>query len=402
MLTSPGEFGTLAPMNYSRASAVCGLAFSCVLSCSAGFYGDPPDARHPWAIHDMNRPQPKVVVPGTFSTQEQPGKPPADAIVLFDGTDLSHWVSAKEGAPPAKWKVEDGHMEVVPGSGDIQTKDQFADCQLHVEWAAPTEVKGSGQGRGNSGIFLMGICEIQVLDVYDNPTYADGGAGSVYGVNPPMVNAIKPPGQYQVYDIVFRKPVWKDGTMLDPGHVTVFINGILVQEATPLEGPTGHMKRTTHGPFPDKGPIKLQDHGNPMRFRNIWYRPLSPRPIEGGTDGGFLTEEATKAKRQSIAADIRADAAKGDSKDTLRIALRLMESLAYELDPATVKQVEDWAGEYDTALKAMNPDQIKAKKDEIRSIHGAVRYTTQFGLLPASLPLKADLDRIVKEQKWDK
>lgn len=368
---------------------------------AAAFYGDPPDARHPWAVHDMNRPQPKLVTPGTFSTQDQAGKPPSDAIVLFDGKDLSGWASAKDGVAPAKWKVEDGHMEVVPSTGDIQTREQFGDCQLHVEWAAPTEVKGSSQGRGNSGVFLMGICEIQVLDVYDNPTYADGYAASVYGVNPAMVNAIKPPGQYQVYDIVFRRPVWKEGKMLDPGYVTVFVNGVLAQDATPLEGPTGHMKRTIPGPFPEKGPIKLQDHGNPMRFRNIWYRPLPPRPIEGGTDGGFLTEAATTAKRQAIAADIRADAEK-QKGNAVAYMLRLMESLAYEKDSATAKQVEELAATYDAAIKALTPDDVKAKKDEIRWVHGAVGYTVRNGYLPESLPLKADLDRIVKEQKWDK
>jgi hypothetical protein len=388
-------------MKFSAAFPTLGVVLAYTVNCGAAFYGDPPDAHHPWAVHDMNRPQPKVVVPGTFSTPEQPGKPPSDAIVLFDGKDLSGWVSAKDGVAPAKWKVEDGHIEVVPSTGDIQTKEQFGDCQLHVEWAAPAEVKGSSQGRGNGGIFLMGICEVQVLDVYENQTYADGYAASVYGVNPAMVNAIKPPGQYQVYDIVFRRPVWKEGKMLDPGYVTVFVNGVLAQDATPLEGPTGHMQRTTPGPFPEKGPIKLQDHGNQMQFRNIWYRPLPPRPIEGGTDGGFLTEAATTAKRKAIAADIRADAEK-QKDNALPYFLRLMESLAYEKDSATVKQVEDLAAKYDATLKQLTAEQVKAKKDEIRGVHGAVRYTVRFGYLPDNLPLKTDLDRIVKEQKWDK
>ncbi|HWH71884.1 MAG TPA: DUF1080 domain-containing protein, partial [Candidatus Sulfotelmatobacter sp.] len=190
------------------------------------FYGDPPDEHHPWAIHDPNRPQPKAVTPGTFSTAEQPGKPPSDAIVLFDGTDLSKWESGN-GGQPAKWAVKEGCLEVVPSTGEIRTKEEFGDCQLHIEWAEPKDVKGSSQGRGNSGIFLMGLIEIQVLDSYNNITYADGHAGSMYCVNPPMVNAIRPPGEFQVYDIVFRRPVYKDGKAVDPGYVTVFVNGVL-------------------------------------------------------------------------------------------------------------------------------------------------------------------------------
>jgi len=235
------------------------------------FYGDAPDEHHPWAVHDPNRPQPKVVTPGTFSSPEQPGTPPSDAIVLFDGTDLSKWESAKDGSS-AKWLVTNGVMQVAPSTGVIRTKEKFGDCQLHIEWAAPKEVKGDSQGRGNSGVFLMGRVEIQVLDSYNNLTYADGHAASVYSVNPPMANALRPPGEFQVYDIVFRRPIYKDGKPLDPGYVTVFVNGVLAQDNTELEGGTGHMARAKPGPFPDKGPLELQDHGNPMRFRNIWYR----------------------------------------------------------------------------------------------------------------------------------
>src|SRR5436190_18572423 len=164
------------------------LVTSAVRAASPGpaFYGDAPDEHHPWAVHDPNRPQPKVVTPGTFSSQEQPGKPPADAVVLFDGTDLSKWEADSGEGVPTKWIVKNGAMECVPGSGYIRTKEKFGDCQLHVEWAAPTKAEGESQGRGNSGVFLMGLVEIQVLDNYNNPTYADGFAASVYGVNPPF------------------------------------------------------------------------------------------------------------------------------------------------------------------------------------------------------------------------
>ena len=153
------------------------------------FYGDAPDAHHPWAVHDHNRPQPKRAIPGTFGSPEQPGQPPSDAIVLFNGSDLSKWEADQGEGVPTKWVVKDGAMECVPGSGYVRTKEKFGDCQLHLEWAAPTKVSGSGQGRGNSGVFLMGKIEIQVLDNYDNPTYADGFAGSMYGVFPPLANA---------------------------------------------------------------------------------------------------------------------------------------------------------------------------------------------------------------------
>src|SRR6516162_6210535 len=211
------------------------------------FYGDAPDEHHPWAVHDRNRPQPKLVTPGTFSSQEQPGQPPYDAIVLFNGTDLSKWEADQGEGVPTKWVVKNGAMECVPGSGYIRTRAKFGDCQLHVEWAAPTKVQGESQGRGNSGVFLMGQVEIQVLDNYNNPTYADGFAGSVYGVNPPLANALRPPGEFQTYDIVFRRPIYKDGQAIDPGSVTVFCNGVLMQDHTTLEGPTGHMARAKPG-----------------------------------------------------------------------------------------------------------------------------------------------------------
>lgn len=366
------------------------------------FYGDAPDATHPWAVHDQNRPQPKRVEPGTYSTPAQPGQPPSDAIVLFDGTvaSLVNWESdTKPGEPaaPSKWIVSNGAMECVPKSGYIRTKAQFADCQLHVEWAAPENVKGDSQNRGNSGIFLMGLAEVQVLDNYNNPTYADGFAASVYGINPPFANALRPPGEFQVYDIVFRRPVHKDGKLVDPGHLTVFCNGVLMQDATPLEGPGGHLKRSLPVEFPAAGPLKLQDHGNPVRFRNIWYRPLPPRATEGGTDGA-LTPEATTAKRKEIAATVRADAAKLTGTAQL---LRLAESLCYENDPATVAQVETLAASYLAGLKALPGPALDAKKDETKPILRAFGYLAKFNLIPANFGPKVALEQLVKAQGWD-
>jgi hypothetical protein len=230
-----------------------------------------------WHVHDPERPQPPVVTPGTFSTEDAPGKPPSDAIVLFDGNDLSKWKDGK--GQPSGWKVQSGYMMVppkgTPGGGDIITKDDFGDCQLHVEWSAPTPPVGNGQGRGNSGVlFFGGRYEIQVVDSYGNLTYADGGAGSLYGQYPPLVNACRKPGEWQVYDIIFTAPRFKDGKLETPGYVTLLHNGLVLHNHTALLGTTSHKAMPKYSPHEPKGPIKLQDHGNPVRYRNIWIRPL--------------------------------------------------------------------------------------------------------------------------------
>ena len=392
---------------YPAFSAFCASLSLVVLSHAAPntgspFYGEAPDAHHPWAVHDQNRPQPKRVEPGTFSSAAQPGQPPSDAIILFDGTaaSLAKWESDTKPGMPAqatKWIVRDGALECVPKSGYIRTKEQFADCQLHVEWAAPLAVSGDSQGRGNSGIFLMGLAEVQVLDNYNNPTYADGFAASVYGINPPMANALRPPGEFQVYDIIFRRPVYRNGQLVDAGRLTVFCNGVLMQDATPLEGPGGHMKRSVPIEFPAQGPLKLQDHGNPVRYRNIWYRPLPPRSIEGGTDGA-LTTEATTAKRHEIATNLRADAAK--LSDTAKM-LRLAESLSYENDAGTAASVEKMASDYVGGLQKLQGPALEAKKGEAKSVQRAFAYLQKNKILVAPYAPKTQLDALTKAQGWD-
>ena len=224
-----------------------------------------------WKIHDSSRPRPPVITPGTASSQDMAGKPPSDAIVLFDGTDLSKWQTPN--GQPAKWKVENGYFEVVAKSGQIQTKDSFGDCQLHVEWATPDPPRGQDQDRGNSGVFLMGLYEIQVLDSYQNITYADGQASAVYGQFPPLVNASRPPARWQTYDIIFHGPGFdKDGKLLHPARVTVLHNGVLTQDNVELTGPTAHKARPPYKAGPEKLPLSLQDHDHPVRYRNIWIR----------------------------------------------------------------------------------------------------------------------------------
>lgn len=226
-----------------------------------------------WKPNDPDRPLPPIITPGTSSTEKMPGKAPSDAIVLFDGTNLSQWAGEDNG--PVKWKVEHGYFEVVPKSGYIHTRQPFGDCQLHVEFREPTPPHGESQERGNSGVFLQGLYEIQVLDSYDNKTYADGQASGVYGQFPPQVNASRPPGQWQWYDIIFHGPRFdSDGKLLRPARVTVLHNGVLVQDNVELSGPTGHHERPDYKPGPDKLPLALQDHGNPVRYRNIWIREL--------------------------------------------------------------------------------------------------------------------------------
>jgi len=223
-----------------------------------------------WPVHSLDRPRPPVVDPGP---ERPPVPPPSDAIVLFDGKDLSQWRSPD--GTPAKWVVRDGYMEVAAGTGSIVTARGFGDMQLHIEWATPTPPKGEGQERGNSGVFLMTHYEIQVLDSYHNETYADGQAGAVYGQTPPLVNASRPPGQWQTYDIIFHRPRFaSDGTVRDSARVTVLHNGVLVQDNTIISGWTVHAKRARYEPHPDRLPLFLQDHGNPTRYRDVWVRDL--------------------------------------------------------------------------------------------------------------------------------
>ncbi|MGI6088090.1 MAG: 3-keto-disaccharide hydrolase [Kiritimatiellia bacterium] len=226
-----------------------------------------------WRVHDGGRPQPRVVTPGTFSTQETPGTPPSDAIILFDGTCLCHWLDKNDQA--ARWKVENGYMEVAPKTGNIHTKMEFGDCQLHLEFASPETAVGDGQGRGNSGVFFMRKYEIQVLDCFENPTYPDGTTGSIYGQYPPLVNACRQPGQWNMYDFVWIAPRFAGDTLLTPAYITVFLNGVLLHHMRALQGPTKHRALAEYKPHSSVGALELQDHGNPVRFRNIWYRPLT-------------------------------------------------------------------------------------------------------------------------------
>jgi hypothetical protein len=258
-----------------RSIAGLSILFAAGVTMSVPDRADAQPAKD-WAIHSMERPKPKVVDPGPYASQ---GAPPSDAIVLFDGRSLDGWRSESAPERPAPWRVENGAFHVVPGAGGVATAQGFGDVQLHIEWMTPEPPARSGQDRGNSGVFLMGRYEVQVLDSYGNDTYADGQAGAIYGQFPPLVNASRPPGQWQTYDIVFRRPRFDArGRVERPARVTVIHNGILIQDAVELTGPTGHHERPPYEAHPDELPITLQDHGHPVRFRNVWLRRLEGVP----------------------------------------------------------------------------------------------------------------------------
>jgi hypothetical protein len=235
-----------------------------------GFHDTPMEPDGLWHVHDPARPQPAVVTPGTFSAQ---ATPPSDAIVLFNGTDLSNWRDKGSGGP-AKWTVDNGAM--VSAKGDIVTTNMLGDMQLHVEFCEPPAGKHTGQDRGNSGVFLMGRYEIQVLDCYHSKTYADGSTAGLYGQHPPLVNACLAPGEWQTYDIAFTVPHFDaDGKLVTPGYVTVFQNGVLVQNHQAFRGETNWRVPGKYVPVGPLGPLALQFHNAPVRFRNIWARPIT-------------------------------------------------------------------------------------------------------------------------------
>ncbi|HEY3739961.1 MAG TPA: DUF1080 domain-containing protein [Bryobacteraceae bacterium] len=226
-----------------------------------------PDGK--WRVHDLNRPHPKKVTPGTN------GSAPSDALVLFDGTNLDHWTGLRgDKVSPPSWKLENGYIEVVPGTTDLSTKEKFGDMQLHIEWASPEKIEGESQDRGNSGVIIQGRYEVQVLDSYTNVTYADGQAGAIYGQYPPLVNASRKPGEWQTYDIVWEAPKFENGKLLSPGYLTLFHNGVLLHNRKAYIGTVVHRQVAHYTPHDAEEPLVLQNHGTKVRFRNIWVRKI--------------------------------------------------------------------------------------------------------------------------------
>ena len=356
----------------------------------AGLYGDTPDAKHAWAVHDMNRPKPAKVEIGANGI-------PSDAIVLFDGTKESfekNWQSDKGGAPT--WKCEDGMFSSKAGwgLGSVRTKAEFGDCQLHIEYMHPADTKslGGAQMRGNSGVFLMGAqygYEVQVLESYftsremegkdgyvDN--YTDGQAGSVYAENPPMVNPQRKPGEWQVYDIVFHQPVWEGGKLLHPGSVTVLFNGVLVQDHWEMEGLTTHCKRRPLAPHPKKGPLLLQDHGCPVSFRNIWIREIPSRWDNKTHSSMSADPDAVMALRRETAAKLFAKIADPKAATAANVkALAEVVSYAYE---GAYKEA------FDAALAAYRAK--PGDKKEVDGVNRDLDVLVRNGVLPESAKIK--------------
>ncbi len=246
-------------MNLYRIS----IYFLVTISAGSVFAQKDPATTEVWI------PEPPKVTPGKTGSDA-----PSDAIILFNGSSASAWQQKKDGSE-AKWTVTDNTLTVKAGAGDIQTKQKFGDCQLHIEWRSPAEVKGEGQGRGNSGIFLMGRYELQVLDSYESKTYANGQAASIYKQHIPLVNACRAPGEWQTYDIIFTAPRFgENGRVIEPARITVLHNGVLVQNNVTIWGGTQYIGSPYYEKHDAKEPIILQDHGNPVSYRNIWIREL--------------------------------------------------------------------------------------------------------------------------------
>lgn len=249
------------------------IATVAAASCALALAATQSARQFTYEVHDPDRPQPPKVEPGPMGA---PAPAPSDAVVLFGAArpDLSAW---RSGEADARWTVRDGAMIVEPKSGDVSTREKFGDVQLHIEWLVPADAKVEGQMGGNSGIFLLDRYELQILASNPNVTYADGMAGAIYGQYPPLANACRPQGQWNVYDVVFRAPVFDGARLVRPATMTAFLNGVLVQDNAELLGSTAHKARAAYEPHDDTGPIRLQDHGDPIRFRNIWVRRLPAR-----------------------------------------------------------------------------------------------------------------------------
>jgi len=376
-----------------RKTALAVIAAAAAAPAFAGLYGDTPDAKHAWAVHDWNRPKPAKVEVDAKGI-------PSDAIVLFDGTKESlekNWRDDK--GNPTKWSYsEEGYFYTVPNwknGGGIFTREEFGDCQLHIEYRHDPNQLFTDKGpqmRGNSGVFLMGTkygYEIQVLESYftsrdldgkegfvDN--YADGQAGSVYAENPPMVNPANKPGEWQKYDIVFHQPVWDGDKLVHPGSVTVFFNGVLVQDHWEMEGQTTHCKRRPLKPHPKKGPLHLQDHGCVVQFRNIWYRPLPSR-------WDNLTHSSMSACPGKVMELRRETAARLYAKiaDPTAATAENVKALAEVISYAN-------EGEYCASFwRALEAYRAKpGDKNEVKGVNGALDVLVRNNVIPASAKIK--------------
>jgi hypothetical protein len=386
---------------------ILAIAACSIAPIMAGVYGDTPDSKHAWSVHDRNRPNPVKVNPGAKC-----GMPPSDAVVLFDGTKesfLKNWKHKRENRK-ADWLVRDGAMESVKGAGYIQTVESFGDCQLHVEWASPAKVEGFGQGRGNSGVFLMGNYEIQVLDSYEtdpskspnpNPNYADGQASAVYGENPPLVNACRAPGEWQTYDIVFHQPIWNGMKLVRPGSVTVFHNGVLTQDHWEMEGLTTHRVRRPLAPHADRLPLEFQDHGNPVRFRNVWIREIPSRYANTTHGGCAVDENDVLAQRRATASKLFA-AIKRPVKPTIESMEALAEVIGYSREGEYLAQWQKTANEFHDVLDKMTDAEWNAEKKRLLALRTMLDTLIRNGAVRQQCGTRIRISAAALRLGWEK
>jgi hypothetical protein len=375
-------------MKTAAGTFIWGAAAVCAASiASAEPSGDRPDARHAWAVHDVNRPDPVKV-------EARAGVPPSDALVLFDGTSASvaaHWRGAK--GAPVKWVAKEGAFVCTPGSGGAYTARSFAHCQLHIEWKTPLN---DVEGWGNSGVIFPGGYEIQILDssavtpsrsLWKPANYADGQAGAVYGQNPPIVQPCRKPGEWQTYDIIFHAPIWEGARLVDPGSVTVFFNGVLVQDDFPFQGSTGWCRRFAH-PRNASGPILLQDHGHPVAFRNIWVRDIPSRYADTVNGGLGLKYGDVAALRHRLAGESLALA--GKTNDPGEKFIRLWESFCYEPDRDVMARIR--ATEKDCLAALAAPKGCFADPRRYRAFVRFITMLERENWIPKNGPLRKALN----------
>ena len=375
----------------------------------AGVYGDVPDAKHAWAVHDRNRPNPTKVEPAPYVKTGAP----ADAVVLFDGTKESferNWCDAK--GEVSQWKLgTDGDFYCVPGwknGGSILTRGRFGDCQLHVEWRHDADITGKDQMRGNSGVFIMSNYEIQVLDSYgtnpadmQNPNYADGQAGAVYAENPPAVNPSRKPGEWQTYDIVFHQPVWEGNNLVHPGSMTVFFNGVLVQDHWEMEGLTTHAKRRPLAPHAKKLPISFQDHGCVVHFRNIWIREI-PSRWDNRTHGNMSADaDAVKKLRRQTAAALYAKIQK-PLAPTVENMMAMAEVISYAKEDEYAETWQKLAEEFHGVLDRMTDAELAAKKGQLITLRNQLDTLIRGGVVKQSCGTRIRINAISLRLKWEK
>lgn len=393
-------------INFVSAVAACAV-IPVFAASTSGVYGDTPNAKHAWSVHDRNRPNPVKVTAGS-----EYGKPPSDAVVLFDGTEESFKKNWKHKRTNRKsdWIVRDGAIESVKGAGYLQTVASFGDCQLHIEWASPSRVEGVGQGRGNSGVFLMGSYEIQVLDSYEtdpskspnpNPNYADGQASAVYAENPPLVNASRAPGEWQTYDIVFHQPVWDGIRMVRPGSVTVFHNGVLTQDHWEMEGLTTHRVRRPLAPHAVRLPLELQDHGNPVRFRNVWLREIPSRYANRTHGGPSVDENEVMKLRRATAAKLYAQIEK-PIRPTVENMEALGEVIGYAREGEYEKEWKRVANEFHGVLDKMTDAEWKANRRALLHLRDTLDTLIRNGVVTQKCGTRKRISAAALRLGWEK